>query len=384
MKADFYRDQLTDLVSMVESGSGQQGDALASIPASEFTCPERLAAEKALFRRLPLIVGHSSQVAEPGDYMVHEDLGTSYLIVRGRDGTLRAFLNYCQHRGTRLVQKASGSSAQRFTCPYHAWSYDIQGRLASVPREDLFPCLDQESKGLKQVRLDERFGLLWLVQDPDGAPPLNEYLDGIEAELTAIAGENKALWFNRTRNLKANWKLPLNAFLESYHIAVLHRHSVGRFFVRHIALSEQRGQHIWSLVPRSSILELKDANWSDANLQDYVTPSYILFPNACFVLHPTSVSVLTLYPGERPGESTWNHMLLIPEMPQTDEEARHYDKTIEVLDGMTYEAEDFWVSEQMQQGLDAGAIDNLTLGLTEHMILAFHDTINRALETAGP
>ena len=378
MKAEFYRNEVQTLIGMVESGVGLQSESIRKLSADHFTCPKRHAREQAMLRRMPLIVGHASQVAEPGDFFVCDDFGKSYLIVRGVDGEVRAFLNYCQHRGTRLAQVDSGSRAKRFTCPYHAWSYDTHGCLAAVPREDLFPGLDRESKHLKQARLDERFGLLWLTQEPDSTVTIDELLRGFERELHFLAKENTAMWFNKTRPLKANWKLPLDAFLESYHIAMLHRESVGAYFVRHVANSEHCGPHIRSFVPRANILELKELDWSEAKLRDYVSPSYIIFPNACFVLHPTSLSVLTVYPGAVPGESTWNHKLLIPKMPETEREKKHYDKSIRILDGVTYEAEDFWVSEQIQQGLDAGAIDELTLGLTEGLIREFHDKVEKA------
>lgn len=378
MRANFYRTELQTLIGMVESGTGMQSESVRKLPASHYTCPERHGREQDMLRKMPLVVGHVSQVASPGDFFVCDDLGKSYLIVRGADGKARAFLNHCQHRGTRLVQQDAGSGAKRFTCPYHAWTYDTTGRLAAVPREDLFPCLDRDSKHLREARLEERYGLLWLTQDFDSTVSIDEFLLGMERELDFLARENTAMWFNETRPLKANWKLPLDAFLESYHIAVLHRESVGPYFVRHIASSEHCGPHIRSLVPRANILELKELDWSEAKLREYVSPSYIVFPNACLILHPTSLSLLTVYPGAVPGESSWNHKLLIPNMPETEREKKHYDKTIRVLDGMTYEAEDFWVSEQIQQGLEAGAIDELTLGLTEGLILEFHDKVDKA------
>ena len=138
-------------------------------------------------------------------------------------------------------------------------------------------------------------------------------------------------------------------------------------------------------MPRANILELKQCDWSAVELRDYVSPSYIVFPNTCFILHPTSVSILSVYPGKLPGESSWNHKLLVPQMPRSQQERRHYDKTIRILDGMTFAAEDFWVSEQIQQGLDAGAIDHVTLGLTEGAIREFHDRVDAALaRDSGP
>ena len=331
-----------------------------------------------MFKRQPLIVGHSSQLANSGDFLVKEIAGVSWLLTRDGEGVARAFYNYCQHRGTRLVQENSGCS-KRFSCPYHAWTYDLQGKLVGVPSPELFPNLDRSKKGLKEGYLMEQYGFLWLIQDADYQRPLDDFLSGFEKDMSALELENHHVYFNCTRPLQANWKLPLDAFLESYHISVLHKDSIGSFFVRNVAYSDNVGPHIRSLVPRSNILDIKPLDWQTEEINHYVTPTYILFPNACFIFHPTSVSLITLFPGTTPGTCRWNHLLMVPKKPETDAEKAHYDKTIEVLDGMTFEREDFWVSEQIQQGLNAGAIDGLTLGLTEQMIGRFHANIEEQL-----
>jgi phenylpropionate dioxygenase-like ring-hydroxylating dioxygenase large terminal subunit len=378
----FYRAELEALLTQVEQGRGKQSESVQTLPARHYTCPVRHAAERALFARMPLIVAHSSQLAQPGDYYVNDDLGKSWLLVRGEDGAVRGFLNYCQHRGTRLVaEKGPGGGARRFNCPYHGWSYDTTGRLAGVPREDLFPCLDRSTKSLRQGRVFERCGLVWLVQDPGVEIDIDEFLGELQRDLAALERDCGAVWYDQTRELRCNWKLPLDAFLESYHIAVLHRDSIAPYFCKNIADSTECGLHTRSLVPRSNALELRGrTDWDSIDIRDYVSPSYIVFPNTCFVLHPSSVSVMSVYPGRVPGEASWNHRLLIPHMPRSQRESAHYDKTIRILDGMTFAGEDFWVSEQIQQGLDAGAIDELTLGLTEGAIREFHARVEAMLE----
>ena len=374
MQAAFFQTELSELIAMVENGQGHQGEQIETVPASNYLDANRLADEQKLFKRLPLIVGHRSLLAKVGDFFVMDIFGISWLFSRDENGVARAFYNYCQHRGTRLVQEGKGC-ARRFSCPYHAWTYNLQGQLVGVPSSELFPNLDRDSKSLKAGHLIEQYGFLWLIQDADYQQPLDTFLSGFEKDLSALNLDSYSVYFNCTRPLKANWKLPLDAFLESYHISVLHKESIGSFFVRNVAYSDTVGPHIRSLVPRSNILDIKSLDWQQTDINNYVTPTYILFPNACFIFHPTSVSLITLYPGTTAGSSSWNHLLLVPKKPETAEEKAHYDKTIEVLDGMTFEREDFWVSEQIQQGLNAGAIDEVTLGLNEQMIARFHQNI---------
>ncbi len=116
--------------------------ALADSPwrneVAAYTDPERLAAEQAiLFRRHPLLMGLSAEWARPGDYSTDDYAGVPILLSRGRDGKLRAFLNVCRHRGAKVADGCG--RAQVFSCPYHAWTYDLSGRLMGIPDEAQFP-----------------------------------------------------------------------------------------------------------------------------------------------------------------------------------------------------------------------------------------------------
>ncbi|NNC99997.1 MAG: aromatic ring-hydroxylating dioxygenase subunit alpha [Gammaproteobacteria bacterium] len=379
MKAEFYKSQIKQLLAMVERNQGDEAVATASLPVADLLDPRRLHQEQAMFRRLPLIVGHSSEVSEAGDYIVRELDGRSWLIVRGQDGVARAFYNYCQHRGTKLVHQPAGSCQRRFVCPYHAWTYNNQGDLVGVPRADLFPGLDKAGKGLKPADLQEDYGFLWLTQDSGTSPVVADYLGGLEAELRMLGLQDYYLYFDKTRTLNANWKLPIFAFLEAYHIGALHKQSIGDFFIDNVAYSELFDPHIRSFVPRKNVLELADTDLSKENMSEYITPTNIIFPNVCMISHPTSMTVISLFPGVTPGTSSWRHMLLTPHQPKTESERAHYDKTIEVLDGVTYLKEDFWVSEQLQEGINAGAIDELTLGKNEQMLAVFNQLVEKYL-----
>ena len=171
MKAEFYKHQIDKLLTMVVAERGDQAEEVATLPVSSLLSEQRLAAEQAMFRRMPLIVGHSSELAGAGDFVVRNLGGREWLLVRGKDGVARAFLNYCQHRGTRLEQESRGCK-QRFSCPYHAWTYATDGKLVGVPRSDLFPGLDKSTKHLRAGDLQERYGFLWLTQEPDNARPI--------------------------------------------------------------------------------------------------------------------------------------------------------------------------------------------------------------------
>jgi nitrite reductase/ring-hydroxylating ferredoxin subunit len=374
MNAEFYQSQVEKLLTMVEQGKGDEFDQTTILHAGDFLDTGKLEAEKSMFRRLPLLVAHTSEIGNTGDFIVREFDSRSWLIVRGDDGVARAFLNYCQHRGTKLVQESEGCK-KRFSCPYHAWTYGVKGNLVGVPRADLFPGLDKSTKNLKAGHLEEAFGFLWLTQE-GAAKPIAEYLGApLVEELEEQNFANYHVFFDKTRPLNANWKFPIFAFLESYHIGTLHKNSIAEFFEENIAHSERHGPHIRSFVPRKNLHELKGANLSQINLSEYITPTNILFPNVCMIGHPTSHTIISMFPGKTPGTAEWRHMLLVPKLPETDAEQAHFDKTVAVLDGITYEKEDFWVSEQLQEGINAGAIDELVLATNENMLKTFQDTV---------
>ncbi|MBT8114371.1 MAG: aromatic ring-hydroxylating dioxygenase subunit alpha [Arenicella sp.] len=378
MKASFYREQVERVVQMVKQNRGDESDHMDTMPVASLIDPQRLQLEQGMFRQLPLLIAHCSELQGAGNYVVRELDGRSWLLVRGKDGVARAFYNYCQHRGTKLVQDEKGCK-NRFSCPYHSWTYSSSGELVGVPRADLFEGINKAEKGLKQVDLQEAHGFLWLTQDPQCVQPITNYFAGLNDDLEALNLGSYYVFFDKTRRLNANWKLPIFAFLESYHIGTLHRNSIADFFVENVALSEQFGPHIRSFVPRKNAVELAGVDLDQVNLSEYITPTNILFPNVCMISHPTSYSIISMFPGQTPGTSSWRHQLLVPEMPSTEAEHAHFAKTVAVLDGKTYEKEDFWVSEQIQEGINAGAISELTLGKNENLIKFFSDTVENYL-----
>ena len=124
---------LEELARLRRARSFHLDDAVATSPVTRYTCPERFSLERqALFRMLPAIVAHSSELVEPDSFLTRELAGLPLLLTRDGAGAVHAFLNVCRHRGNRLVNAASGCR-HRFVCPYHAWTWDNRGALVIVP-----------------------------------------------------------------------------------------------------------------------------------------------------------------------------------------------------------------------------------------------------------
>ena len=127
---------LEELAGLREARSFFLDDAVTTSPVSRYTCPDRFAQERqALFRSKPVIAAHSSELTGPDAFLTRDFAGLPLLLTRDSAGVAHAFLNVCRHRGTRLVGDDS-DCRRRFTCPYHAWTYDNRGALTGIAHGD--------------------------------------------------------------------------------------------------------------------------------------------------------------------------------------------------------------------------------------------------------
>jgi len=181
-----------------------------------------------IFRKVWLNVGREEEIPKPGDYLV-KDLpacGTSILVVRGKDGRVRAFHNVCSHRSNKLAWD-QGGSCQMFACKFHGWTYGLDGQLTFVPDEKSFFDLQKGKLGLTPVATDTWEGFIFINLDPQPKESLKEYLGEMGETLTGYPfAEYSATRYGWTTELRANWKILKDAFQEAYHVAFLHKRSL--------------------------------------------------------------------------------------------------------------------------------------------------------------
>jgi phenylpropionate dioxygenase-like ring-hydroxylating dioxygenase large terminal subunit len=190
-----------------------------SLPWSWYSDPDVLRREQQrIFRRTWQYVGHSGRVQEVGDRFSAWAGEIPVLVVRAEDG-VRAFLNVCRHRGSLLVDGEGSGSGKSVQCPYHAWTYDLDGSLRAAPRSDREPDFDPEGLALVPLRA-ETWGPFLFVNPDEDAPPLAETLGSL-ADLVPLDG----LAFHSRDNyeLAANWKVACENYLECYHCPVAHK-----------------------------------------------------------------------------------------------------------------------------------------------------------------
>jgi phenylpropionate dioxygenase-like ring-hydroxylating dioxygenase large terminal subunit len=195
-----------------------------TLPASWYSAPEILRREhERIFSRSWQYAGPAEHAAEPGSFFTCHAGETPIVVVRGRDGGLRAFVNVCRHRGHEVAHGCG--RRETLQCPYHAWTYDLDGSLRAAPRSEREPGFDLSELGLRPMLVDT-WGPLVLVNPDLDAPPLRDVLADLPDE-TAARGLVLAELIYRGRSreqiIDANWKIVVENFLECYHCPVAHR-----------------------------------------------------------------------------------------------------------------------------------------------------------------
>jgi Rieske 2Fe-2S family protein len=197
------------------------------LPAYYYTSEELLEEEKEkLFFKDWLVVGRVEEFANPGDYRAIDLVGEPVVICRNKDNELKAFSNICRHRGVALV---SGQGNTRvFPCPYHAWTYDLNGKLLSASRPQGVATFDTKECQLPSIRLDTWGGFVFINFDPD-SPSLKEYLDadGYQTSVAYIKPEDMVLVDTYTYDIDCNWKLIPENLADVYHVEVIHKSTFG-------------------------------------------------------------------------------------------------------------------------------------------------------------
>lgn len=200
----------------------ERGNGL--MPTKDFFTAEYHQLEKErVFKKSWLRVGNEELIPNVGDYFVKEieSCDTSVIVVRGRDQRIRAFHNNCSHRNNRIAYLSEGNT-NGFKCRFHSWSYGLDGKLMAIPDEHLFPGLSKADNGLAEVACDSWEGFVFVNVDPKPAKTLREYLGeeiytGYSGFFTQFTRVGKL-----TSVVNANWKVFLDAFVESYHFSTVH------------------------------------------------------------------------------------------------------------------------------------------------------------------
>ncbi|MEY2454854.1 MAG: hypothetical protein QOD92_4428 [Acidimicrobiaceae bacterium] len=373
---------VTRLRRLIDAGTTEMAAAVLEVPLSYYRDPAVLRRERSLVMRTPLALVPTARVQAPNAYIVRDVLGTSVLVTRGPDGVARAFLNYCRHRGARVVAVDGCGSARRFTCPYHAWNYDGTGQLVGLPGEEGFRDIDRADYGLVELPSEERHGFVWVVPTAGAPMDLDAHLGPLDAELGSWDFTGCEFLTEREIRARVNWKAALEAFAETYHFPYVHGNSiVGMNTVANTSAYDAFGQHhrLGFACPWINTAPHTDEH---PNPLDYVVFIYWIFPNLVLACSPIGFELIDILPGDDPVECTVHHGWMAS-VPAADDATRAgYASLFEQVHAAVRD-EDFKLLPTCGDGILHGQHDHMLIGRNEigvqHVARTFADAMGVAL-----
>jgi len=341
-------------------------------PVDNYRSPERFRVElEQVLRWTPVPLCPSAALEGEGAYFARSAAGVPLIAVRAKDGRARVFRNACRHRGMAL---ADGSGCSRaLVCPYHAWTYDHEGRLRGVPHEDGFPGLDRASRGLVPVQASELHGFVFA--SPEG-PAVDETAF---AMLEGLATPAHRLYAHSQREVAANWKVLAEGFLEGYHLRALHPDTFYPIQYDNLNLVDHHGRNSRITFPYRRIEQQRERPPGERSSDGVLTHVYHLFPNAMVITFSTNVTVVVLEPIAIDRTKLLSWVLTTRDLSQA-EVRETLARDLQFID--VGSAQDRQAAEAIQRGLASGANEFFEFGLYEGAIVHFHRNLTALVDAA--
>ncbi|WP_432871696.1 aromatic ring-hydroxylating oxygenase subunit alpha [Microbispora rosea] len=376
-----------DDVRRVGTGFHEDPARSMSLWAETYTDPRWLDVDiRAIFARTWQWICHVEKLASPGSYVSATVAGMPIAIVRDRDGSLRAFYNVCKHRAHELL---TGSGTTRtIVCPYHAWTYGLDGQLKAARRADKMETFDKNEICLDQVRVEEFGGFVYVNLDP-GAAPLAEQAGDLAADIATWAPDVAGLTHAKrlTYDIASNWKNVIDNFLECYHCHIAHKEFVD---LVDMDTYEVKTHGIWSShFAEAGTQENAAYDVAGASVTQHAV--WWLWPNTCLLRYPGrgNFMVLQVIPaGPDRTLETWDFYFETADLTDAEVEAvRYIDEVLQ--------QQDISIVESVQRGMNTPAFDQGRIvydpsgsGLSEHGVHHFHglvlDAYRSWVEGAAP
>ncbi|MEM7221991.1 MAG: SRPBCC family protein [Pseudomonadota bacterium] len=360
--------------------------APVTLPAWSYDDPEFFALEReAIHRSAWHVLCHVSELPEPGDYRTLELLGERVFAVRGKDGKVRTFHNVCRHRAHAVVEGEAGRCPGVIRCPYHGWSYDLDGRLKTVAAQASLPDFDRKAYGLAPIEQEIFLGFVFFRLQAAG-PSVAERLAPFAQELEAYQPESMAptsgLWHEETG---VDWKNVWDNYLENYHFPTGHP---GLFELTEPAFESEAKEESRVVRLSHALRDKPGRGWSVRHYQRLLPDfphlparqkrrwSYIyLHPAIAFDLYPDKIDYFQVIPCG-PGKSVLrSRSFAVPDARREARASRYLNLRI----NRRVQSEDNRLIQSVQKGLGSSSYSIGLLSEQEAMLRAFQDWVRAAL-----
>jgi phenylpropionate dioxygenase-like ring-hydroxylating dioxygenase large terminal subunit len=330
------RDQLIDLTRRAAKLAMDKTTDLTTsehtVAADTYTSTQRLAEDKAMLIASPQLVGYASELPRPGTFCTKTVMGRSILLTRSADDTVRAFDNVCLHRQSRIADGCG--AARRLACPYHAWTYDLDGNLVGVPGKEGFP---ETRSG--PAKLTGRWS------------PLGE----------------------KVLDCPINWKLAIDTFAENYHFATVHKSTFATIARSNCTVFDSFGPHHRLVFPLNGILDLENIPEEQWDPLHNMVVIYALFPNIVLSCTIANGELFRVYPADVPGRSITVHQNTTP-LDLSDESVAAGAAAVFDYAHATVRDEDYALVAGLQANLESGVREHLVFGRNEPGLQHRHQT----------
>jgi carnitine monooxygenase subunit len=360
------RDQLIDLtrraVKLARDKTTDLAPAEHEVDAAEYTSIQRHQRDITMLMASPQLVGYVSELPEAGTYCTKSVMGRSILLTRTSTGSVKAFNNVCLHRQSQVVTGCG--RAKRFSCPYHAWTYDDTGRLVGLPGREGFPGVQVKSAGLTELPAAEFAGFLWVALDPAAGLDVSAHLGPLAEELDSWGIGRWSPLGEKVLDSPINWKLAVDTFSENYHFATVHRDTFATIARSNCTVFDSFGPHHRLIFPLNSILALENVPEDQWDPFQNMVVIYALFPNIVLSVTIANGELFRIYPGETPGRSITVHQNSTP-LDISEESVAAGAQAVFDYAHATVRDEDYRLVAGLQANLESGARDHLLFGRNE-------------------
>jgi len=393
---------LKELIRQIDTKTTCDAGKVLINPTSSYT--DKTLAErewKTFFQDHAQVIGLSPELPKPGSYITNNDLGMRILATRDKDGKFHAFVNACRHRGAQLTDEPRGEK-NRFTCPFHAWTYAPDGRLMGIRHGEMFGEVDKSCHNLIELPSQEKYGFLVVHPQVDGKVDIDELLGAELAEELANWEFDKCTFEGESSIEKdLNWKLANDTFGENYHFSTLHSETLINLAHSDYATYDEYGRNHRICTASRYIDVMREQPESEWSFSFGSIAAYYLFPNIQLVFVGGMVVMVRIYPDPHNVGRSISRITHFA-MPHIKEQVAASDKVAEVKADNVYNAdksarmefdvsatiellvstvehEDYLMSEKAQVTAEGGKLEYFLFGRNEPALHHFHNNYRSAL-----